>query len=812
MNGNELCSLVFENSDTISSRLLNRKKISSISEVRSDAGDRHNCGKRTAIITTNAGKIVFKPHDLSVDEKYRVFINKFFPDITYAPKAVNCGSYGFCEYIENAPSSGREGASVYYRNLGSLLVVFQILGTSDLHHSNVLAKDDRPVLIDIETLMRAAFYKRAMNIDKVMNDIFHSLCGSGLFPHGNDNCQLSFMFDTSEKNVSMPVKDGVKQTADVYLEDILAGYNETYDYCLRIRDELKEAINDFSNCFFRHIVRPTSKYMILLRETENPDMSADEKEKHFFQIIHQPFNSCINKENNDSKTVHSVEAKAMARGDIPYFYSRGSDHDLYAEGEIIAENYFDFSAVENAMSRIDFLGENDRRFETDILKCTMSRIITTKQTGTPVRYIQDTDSGIDSSWLGSAEAVFEALCSDMIMSASSFPLWMGMNEKWTSASNIMGYGLFDGYMGLASFFAAFGSAANEKSLFEKAEGLCIKLIEQLKMTFGVLREYSYGNKVPMNLSFSSGLAGALFSLDKIAEYLPSAEGKAVALCQEMINYISAIPLDRYKDDLTAGTAGLLKTLCRSERLYSMQESDATINTITDILLKRRTFDMNGISLWDSGISNGKALSGMGHGQAGIASALRCAYRKTGRNDVIEAVTDAMHYEQKLFSESLCGWPDYRKDVKNGGTMHGYCSGAPGIGIDAIDIIEDTSDGYPLPDEILKTARVNLENAKKSCLERKLTYKDHLCCGKMALCEFMLRAGNMKDAEDAPIFRNKGEEILKEVISRGRREGYFHFQRDDVRPYLNCSLYYGIAGVGYEALRYAYPDRIKSVLL
>ena len=49
------------------------------------AGDIHNHGKCTTVVTTDAGKLVFKPHSCDLDEKAYEFMGKYFGDVIVMP-------------------------------------------------------------------------------------------------------------------------------------------------------------------------------------------------------------------------------------------------------------------------------------------------------------------------------------------------------------------------------------------------------------------------------------------------------------------------------------------------------------------------------------------------------------------------------------------------------------------------------------------------------------------------------------------------------------------------------------------------------
>lgn len=67
------------------------------------------------------------------------------------------------------------------------------------------------------------------------------------------------------------------------------------------------------------------------------------------------------------------EGECLLEGDIPYFSSMGGGHALLGCGNVVVEDFFRLSAVENARERIGRLSEAEKRFEMGLLSQSMSR-------------------------------------------------------------------------------------------------------------------------------------------------------------------------------------------------------------------------------------------------------------------------------------------------------------------------------------------------------------------------------------------------------------------------------------------------------
>lgn len=129
-------------------------------------------------------------------------------------------------------------------------------------------------------------------------------------------------------------------------------------------------------------------------------------------------------------------------------------------------------------------------------------------------------------------------------------------------------------------------------------------------------------------------------------------------------------------------------------------------------------------------------------------------------------------------------------------MSGICSGAPGIGLDALRT------GYEGSEEMLSLAI-------DSVMKEPLMDKDFLCCGISAIVEFLLSAGQDPGRED---LRDEARRRLSLVKARAGEKGQYHCLKKGIAHMFSPGLYYGVAGIGYEMLRAAAPDMILSVFV
>ena len=260
-----------------------------------------------------------------------------------------------------------------------------------------------------------------------------------------------------------------------------------------------------------------------------------------------------------------------------------------------------------------------------------------------------------------------------------------------------------------------------------------------------------------------------------------------------------------QSDVILGAAGLLLVLCWFEELYETPEGKRCIRAFADRLLSLKTLQRKeGPPLWDT-LKLGRPVSGMGHGMAGIAAALSRAHGILGEEAYLAAAQDALDFEYEIYAPSLGTWPDLRRSARPVNAMHGYCSGAPGVGLAMLVCLENAGGGT----QWKRKAKENLQRALASCLDQKTLFRDHLCCGNSAAAEFLLEAGSRLKR---PELTARAGERLFSMKERAEKRGKYTLLPEGYAQAFDPSLFYGVSGIGYEMLRLAQPERIESLLI
>jgi len=197
--------------------------------------------------------------------------------------------------------------------------------------------------------------------------------------------------------------------------------------------------------------------------------------------------------------------------------------------------------------------------------------------------------------------------------------------------------------------------------------------------------------------------------------------------------------------------------------------------------------------------DGRIRAGFAHGCAGVADALMRLHALLPDPRLPEAARRAVRHERGMFSAAAGNWPALGLHVGSH-LMVAWCHGAPGIALARASMRASLSD--PAIDE-------EIEVAVRTTRTVRPHDHDHLCCGNLGRADVLLTVGRQLDrpewvADAAATAGRVAERVLREGRYGARTPGY---RTRELAP----SFFQGLAGVGYELLRVAAPERLPSVL-
>lgn len=515
----------------------------------------------------------------------------------------------------------------------------------------------------------------------------HQTFGTGSGAHGGGadgnaasaGRNLSALLDASPGSRCLPVLAGRPYTVLGHEDAFFEGFSSGYDTCLEHREALLACMDAFAKVPVRLLLRQTSYYAVLQERLRRPAyLQAAEKRAEALGRLEGYF------------TKHGAphlapiaqwEASCLLGGDIPYFCARADGHDLCGHGcteqDVVVPGFFEASAVENARERIGRLSAAEKRFEVGLLRQALAQaLLPAGQEGrspaqeTPARSEGErpaSSSGgagdpqapacrskatstprgslTPQGALEEAEKIFWTIEQALLAGPSGESSWvmrMGEADNLQEAPTT----LAQGTAGLGVFFCtcarAFGcdSAAGVRAR-ELAE-LCL---DKMELTAGALGRARTIPEEAVPLGVTAGIGGALLALTHMERSLPT--GRARELAGAFVGLLDKAPLqDARQSDVFSGTAGLVVGLVGLADLVGFASPDGPVGPeaesvprasdpiahhlrrAADRLLAQRSPALEG-DLWDT-LGLGRALSGAGHGMAGIAAALLGGRAHLGR--------------------------------------------------------------------------------------------------------------------------------------------------------------------------------------
>ena len=762
-----------------------------IEDIVFSAGDTHNGGRSVTVLHTDAGKLVYKPRDLRGEAGVYELVQSCFSDVLGVPKCIAFGaSFGVSEFIEKRRAEGAEEARRFWYRFGGAAAVFKVLGSTDMHIENIVCSGGKPYVIDLETvispeLSNEAYQKLHPELRRLKST---SPYLSSLLPIQHEGRELSALINTADDGCA-PVVDGKPVPVCGYLADFTAGYAALYRRILAKKEEISHFVSALSaempvrilirNTQFYHDTMLRLCHHASLADPEARDKARMRLEKLLRRNIRSVFEPAV-----------QSELKQIARGDIPYFYTYAARGDLCADGETVVPNVFDVSAERHILNNLAAMGEKDLAFDLQLLSRSIEqypRRLPEDERDAPVMPLRTVEPLSREQALAEARRQFE-LVFDLRIEAPDGKLFWGYMNDPDCSFRFCDTGFTNGLTGVAVFAAAYAFAAGDESAKERAARAVDEAVTELERFHSYYEEMGFPEAEFPNLGESGGMGGILNGLALLRRY---AGGERITALQEKaLLTLSRYGFSRYgAPDRMAGISGLLSVLCRFDE-YRVRAD--LIAAAADRLLAIQTLPWKGKRLWKSFPDKPRPISGGGHGLAGIAEALNAASAALGDVKYARAAEDAIGFELEAYSEKFGTWGDLRSYPPEG-YMHGYCSGAPGIGI-MLERIRRAGFETEALERCAALAGQSTDNLP-------LNARDHLCCGNGAVAEYYMTAGRFDEAG----------RVLAAMQRRSAEAGCYRYLGYACHNGVTPSLFYGAGGVGYEMLRYACPEKILSVI-
>ncbi|MCZ4549754.1 type 2 lanthipeptide synthetase LanM [Gordonia rubripertincta] len=326
-----------------------------ISTIVATGSDSHNGGRQVFIVTQESGvKIVYKPRPLAIDRFVRTLFERVSEVVGVSldrcvPRVLDRGEHGWQEFIQADRSVTTEEAERYFYRFGVTTMVLGAIGTSDMHHENVVACGEYPCFVDVETALRpdngvlddslahllVNRMKQAPTTTMLLpiqipNGPFDVILAGIGVPREQVSERKSFqMSDRDTDAVSVFRKTFTYNHSDNlvrigtavvdpldHFETIRSGYLACFEAIRSGRIDIDGVFDLFPELPVRYLVRATTVYAQFIDAATHPDyLSSPDEYGRLLGLLKAP--SSYNDAGQEFIT--STESADMHNRDVPYF-------------------------------------------------------------------------------------------------------------------------------------------------------------------------------------------------------------------------------------------------------------------------------------------------------------------------------------------------------------------------------------------------------------------------------------------------------------------------------------------------------------
>jgi type 2 lantibiotic biosynthesis protein LanM len=815
----------------IIARFFSHQDPGAVIELDFDAADSHNEGRGVVIVRFASGcRVVYKPRDLKIDHAWKRFlcsIQESGSPVELRAVDVLCRQgYGWASFIRTEPCTTHEEVRNFFRRAGALLALFQVLGSSDFHHENVIACRDYPIPVDLETLLCPGRRTGEENQERHAAIVAaeqltrSSVLESGYLPHWNRfrskkwtsgglawsapetvmvtgyrhvNTDAMFLGrkPLSAKAIHhLPTLNGSVVDPSGFIGDIDVGLAEMGRFILAHRAKVREAMAVFRDTSVRVVIRATRFYEMLSRRALQPARLSNglgaSLEFEFLLRFHEPADT-------EALACVRMEQAALLRLDTPLFRMRSDGTMISEAGNEGLEIPYPggdgmLSPVAHALSRLDELSETHLEQQRRLVRFTFSHCSDTVTT-----HVDTWPDEVESTWcperavrraLGIGEHLLR-----LAAHAEDGAAWLGLSTTHVDTApqiKVLGENYYHGASGIALFMLALARVTGRDDFRETGLRAFAPLRQCLAHRVGF--DLSEPRRI---LGGTQGLASCIYPLvlgAKLAncdELLEQAERIAECITDDLISSDTSY-------DVIGGAAGTILGLLALYAAGRPKGLDRALACGRHLLARCKVPTAGNADL-------PRPLAGMAHGAAGFAYALQCLAGASRLAEFATAASDWVAYERSLYDEASNNWKDLRfatsETPEPDTSMSRWCHGATGIGLARLGMQRYGAD----------RVTEDMERAIIRTIAEPMKSLDSLCCGNFGRIDFLLEAGVRLGRPQLVELARRRASARLDWTEQG-----FHWPigTDDE----NLGFFQGISGIGYELLRLVDPNAFPCALL
>ncbi|MET9829706.1 type 2 lanthipeptide synthetase LanM [Streptomyces sp. NPDC006385] len=348
-----------------------------ITTVVPGLGDAHRGGRTVCLVGWDDGtRAVFKPQQDNCRQLLSTLRTLLDADSTFfgplIPRSVVRPTHVWQEFVEHADivsvddieETEAHGAR-YFRRFGRVTALLSMIGATDLHHENIIAVPEGPVVIDTETLVslpncppngpRSAVASLNLDVERsLLNTVLLptrytgakldvDISGIGCVrPGASEHLQAYVVVDAGTNDIrfersqvvvthgaNMATVAGQPLDPRDWSDDIAAGYREARALLSAHEDAIEAAVQDSRDWAVRQVVRPTYVYARFLEASTHPAyLGSTEERAELLGKLPRHYRGVAPE---SAEVLHREEVAALLDLDVPFF-TVDCDSDLLRGG------------------------------------------------------------------------------------------------------------------------------------------------------------------------------------------------------------------------------------------------------------------------------------------------------------------------------------------------------------------------------------------------------------------------------------------------------------------------------------------------
>lgn len=824
---------------TIRRDLLHSNANSPVAKIEGDLSDPHNGGRSVQVIGFEDGsRILYKPKDLRLDVAWHRLIerlNQAGPPIELkAVRSIAADDYGWTEFIDHTGCADQAGCKQFFKRAGAWLALFHCFVTNDLHQENMIAAGDHPIPIDLETILQpndprpGAADPEAQAFDFAMEMLANSVMMVGLLPaYGRSpenkvfaiggmtadwSSKISIKWDninsdamrptrskeTSGANPNLPHVDGHYVKFSDHIDDFIAGFEEYAKFLARQKkgDKLQGIYEAFAGLPVRKVVRATRFYSMLLQRLKNHRTMDD----GILWSAQADFVARLAEWDKDSDPfwpLHRAERSALLALNVPHFVSPTDGNEVRDATGFSIKTAAE-PGLDRAGARLSALDEREIEWQVEVIRESTSSLLKRAKPAASngrLKLIQRSDVSVSlakKTLVAEADKIADELAHHAIRRGPG-AAWIGFD--WLGDADVfqlvcLGPDLYNGVSGIAVFLAAHAAVTGRQSSGELALAGVSYLRKNLKSRNAARTARSLG------VGGATGLGSVVYALSLMSKYLDDRGLLSDAHAIAKLFTDDLIAADKQLDTI-GGSAGAILCLLRLYRDSQSEDVLARAVKCGEHLIAQSRLGPEGRRSWVGQGMGERALNGMSHGAAGFAYALAALSRVTARGEFAQAAKECIAFEDSSYDAARNNWPDLRGEEPSWPCQ--WCHGAPGIGLARVATVKRGGIAA-------KTLEPDIQRAVDGTTRGWPGNLDTLCCGTLGSIEFFSEAGVTLGRSD---LHELALRQLLAVLDNAASTGDYRWNSGKRR--FNLSLFRGLAGVGYTALRQV-DNSLSNVLI